>query len=58
LLRAEYVKDILAMGRSMTLKHFYGEHADDIARLVVEDEGVLIDIDDRETYERELKKRR
>lgn len=56
LLRAEYAKDILAMDESMTLKHFYAEHADDIARLVVEDEGVLIDIDDRETYERELKK--
>jgi molybdenum cofactor cytidylyltransferase len=56
LLRAEYAKEILAMDESMTLKHFYGEHADDIERLVVEDEGVLIDIDDRETYERELKK--
>jgi len=58
LLRAEYAKEILAMDESMTLKHFYAEHADDIARLVVEDEGVLIDIDDRETYERELKKQR
>ena len=58
LLHAEYAKEILAMDESMTLKHFYGEHADDIARLVVEDEGVLIDIDDRETYERELKKLR
>ena len=56
LLRAEYAKEILAMDKSMTLKHFYAKHADDIARLVVEDEGVLIDIDDRETYERELKK--
>ncbi|HXI83637.1 MAG TPA: nucleotidyltransferase family protein [Verrucomicrobiae bacterium] len=56
LFRAEYAKEILAMDESMTLKHFYGEHADDIERLVVEDEGVLIDIDDRETYERELKK--
>lgn len=58
LLRAEYAKEILAMDESMTLKHFYGEHADDIERLVVEDEGVLIDIDDREAYERELKKLR
>jgi molybdenum cofactor cytidylyltransferase len=56
LLRAEYAKEILAMNESMTLKHFYAEHADDIERLVVEDEGVLIDIDDRETYQRELKK--
>jgi molybdenum cofactor cytidylyltransferase len=56
LLRAAYAKEILAMDESMTLKHFYAEHADDITRLVVEDEGVLIDIDDRETYERELKK--
>jgi CTP:molybdopterin cytidylyltransferase MocA len=55
-LRAEYAKEILAMDESMTLKHFYAEHADDIARLVVEDEGSLVDIDDRETYERELKK--
>jgi molybdenum cofactor cytidylyltransferase len=56
LLRAEYAKQILAMDESLTLKHFYAEHADDIQRLVVEDEGVLIDIDDRETYERELKR--
>jgi CTP:molybdopterin cytidylyltransferase MocA/REP element-mobilizing transposase RayT len=56
LLRAVYAKEILAMDESMTLKHFYGKHADDITRLVVEDEGVLIDIDDRETYERELEK--
>jgi hypothetical protein len=40
------------------LNHFYAEHADDFERLVVEDEGVLVDIDDRETYERELKKQR
>jgi molybdenum cofactor cytidylyltransferase len=58
LLRAEYAQGILAMDESLTLKHFYAEHADDIQRLVVEDEGVLIDIDDHETYERELKKRR
>jgi molybdenum cofactor cytidylyltransferase len=56
LLRASYAKEILAMDESLTLKHFYGKHADDITRLVVEDEGVLIDIDDRETYERELTK--
>jgi CTP:molybdopterin cytidylyltransferase MocA len=55
-LRAEYAKEILAMDESMTLKHFYAAHADDITRLVVEDEGSLVDIDDRETYERELKK--
>jgi molybdenum cofactor cytidylyltransferase len=58
LLRAEYAKEILSMDESLTLKHFYAEHADDIERLVVEDEGVLVDIDDRETYERELKKHR
>jgi molybdenum cofactor cytidylyltransferase len=56
LLRAQYAKEILAMDESMTLKHFYAKHADDIARLVVEDEGALIDIDDRETYEREMNK--
>ncbi|HUJ71643.1 MAG TPA: nucleotidyltransferase family protein [Verrucomicrobiae bacterium] len=57
-LLAEYAKEILAMDESLTLKHFYAEHADDIARLVVDDEGSLVDIDDRETYERELKKQR
>jgi molybdenum cofactor cytidylyltransferase len=57
-LRAEYAKEILAMDESLTLKHFYAKHADDITRLVVEDEGSLVDIDDRETYERELKKQR
>ncbi|HVM62962.1 MAG TPA: nucleotidyltransferase family protein [Verrucomicrobiae bacterium] len=56
LLRAEYAKEILAMDESLTLKHFYAQHADDITRLVVDDEGVLIDIDDRETYQRELKR--
>jgi CTP:molybdopterin cytidylyltransferase MocA len=56
LLRAQYAREILAMDESMTLKHFYAKHADDIARLVVDDEGALVDIDDRETYEREMKK--
>lgn len=56
LLRAEYAKEIFAMDSSLTLKHFYAEHADDIQRLVVDDEGSLIDIDDRETYERELRR--
>ena len=55
-LRAQYAKEILAMDESLTLKHFYAEHADDITRLVVDDEGSLVDIDDREAYERELKK--
>jgi molybdenum cofactor cytidylyltransferase len=55
LLRAGYVREILAMDESMTLKHFYAKHADDIARLVVDDEGVLIDIDDPITYCRQLK---
>jgi molybdenum cofactor cytidylyltransferase len=54
--RAEYAKEILAMDESLTLKHFLAAHADDIGRMQVEDEGVLIDIDDHETYERESKK--
>ena len=54
LFRAAYAKEILAMDASLTLKHFLAAHADDIERMTVEDEGVLIDIDDRETYEREL----
>ena len=53
-LRAEYAKEILAMDESLTLKHFYAEHADDIARLVVEDEGALVDIDDPITYRKQL----
>ncbi len=57
-LRAEYAKEILAMDESLTLKHFYAAHADEITRLAVKDEGSLVDIDDRETYERELKKQR
>ena len=56
-LRAEYAKEILAMDESLTLKHFYAAHADEITRLAVKDEGSLVDIDDRETYERELKRR-
>jgi molybdenum cofactor cytidylyltransferase len=57
LLSARYVKEILAMDEMLTLKHFLANHADDIARLVVEDEGVLVDIDDRATYDRELRRR-
>jgi molybdenum cofactor cytidylyltransferase len=56
LFRAAYAREILAMSESLTLKHFLASHAGDIARLPVEDEGVLIDIDDRETYERESKR--
>jgi molybdenum cofactor cytidylyltransferase len=56
LFAAAYAKGILAMDETLTLKHFLAEHADDIARVVVADEGVLVDIDDRETYEKELKK--
>ena len=58
LLSARYVKEILAMEESLTLKHFLANHPDELARLVVEDEGVLVDIDDRASYERELKKQR
>lgn len=56
LFRAEYAKEILALDESLTLKHFLAAHAGDVVRLPVSDEGVLIDIDDRETYERESKK--
>lgn len=56
LFSARYVPEILAMDESLTLKHFLANHPDELARLVVEDEGVLLDIDDRETYERELNK--
>jgi molybdenum cofactor cytidylyltransferase len=51
---ARYVREILALEGSLTLKHFLANHPDEIARLPVADEGVLIDIDDRASYEREL----
>lgn len=53
LLSSRYVPEILAMDASLTLKHFLANHPNDLARLVVEDEGVLVDIDDRSDYERE-----
>ena len=55
LFAARYVPEILAMDDSLTLKHFLANHPDEIARLVVEDEGVLVDIDDRATYDHELR---
>jgi molybdenum cofactor cytidylyltransferase len=58
LFSARYVKEILAMDESLTLKHFLANYPDELTRLVVEDEGVLVDIDDRASYERELKKQR
>jgi molybdenum cofactor cytidylyltransferase len=48
-----YVPEILAMDESLTLKHFLANHPDELSRLVVDDQGVLVDIDDRESYERE-----
>jgi molybdenum cofactor cytidylyltransferase len=56
LFAGRYAKEIVAMDSSLTLKHFLAAHADEIARAPVPDEGVLVDIDDRETYERELNK--
>ena len=53
LLAAKFARAIVAMDESLTLKHFLAEHSGDIERLPVEDEGVLVDIDDRATYERE-----
>jgi molybdenum cofactor cytidylyltransferase len=58
LFRASYAKEIVAMDESLTLKHFLANHPDDIVRVVTDDEGVLVDIDDRGTYEAELKKLR
>lgn len=52
LLKASYAPEILAMSESLTLKHFLGAHADDIARMVTDDEGVLIDIDEPADYRR------
>ena len=55
LFSAHYVPAILAMDESLTLKHFLANRPDELARLVVNDAGVLVDIDDRATYERESK---
>jgi molybdenum cofactor cytidylyltransferase len=52
LFEARYVPEILAMDEALTLKHFLANHPDELTRLVVEDEGVLVDIDDRADYER------
>lgn len=53
---ARYAKEILALEEGLTLKHFLASHPDEITRSPVSDEGVLIDIDDRATYERELRR--
>jgi molybdenum cofactor cytidylyltransferase len=55
LFESRYVPEILAMDQSLTLKHFLANHPDEITRLVVDDEGVLVDIDDRSDYERALR---
>jgi molybdenum cofactor cytidylyltransferase len=52
---SRYVREILAMDESLTLKHFLANHPDEITRLAVEDDGVLLDIDERADYERALK---
>ena len=55
LFRAEFVKGILELDESLTLKHFLAVRALDIARLPVSDKGILIDIDDRADYEQALR---
>ena len=57
LFRSGYAKEILALDKSLTLKHFLAAHAGDIARLPVADAGVLIDIDDQADYQRALRER-
>ncbi len=56
LFEARYAREVLGLDESLTLKHFLANHPDDIARLPVDDEGVLVDIDDRATYERERRR--
>jgi molybdenum cofactor cytidylyltransferase len=56
LFEARYACEILAMEETLTLKHFLANHPNDIARSPVNDEGVLIDIDDRASYERERRR--
>jgi molybdenum cofactor cytidylyltransferase len=56
LFEARYAREILAMDETLTLKHFLANHPDEIARSPVTDEGVLIDIDDRATYDREVRR--
>jgi molybdenum cofactor cytidylyltransferase len=55
LFAARYVPEILAMDETLTLKHFLANHPKEIARSPVNDEGVLIDIDDRADYDREMR---
>ena len=53
---ARYAKEILTLGEGLTLKHFLANHPDEITRSPVDDDGVIIDIDDRASYERELQR--
>jgi molybdenum cofactor cytidylyltransferase len=55
LFAARYVPEILAMEQSQTLRHFLANHPREIARVPVEDEGVVVDIDEPATYERQLR---
>ena len=56
LLDAKFAGEIVAMEPALTLKHFLAHHADEIARMSTDDAGVLLDIDDRQDYERELRR--
>jgi molybdenum cofactor cytidylyltransferase len=56
LFAGRFAKEIVAMDSSLTLKHFLAAHADDMTRVPVTDDGVLLDIDDRASYERELRR--
>ncbi|HUK83121.1 MAG TPA: NTP transferase domain-containing protein [Verrucomicrobiae bacterium] len=55
LFSSRYVKEILGMDEMLTLKHFLANHPDDIARLVVDDDGVLVDIDDPADYRKAVR---
>jgi molybdenum cofactor cytidylyltransferase len=55
LFEARYAREILAFEETLTLKHFLANHPDEIARSPVTDEGVLVDIDDRASYEQQLR---
>ena len=57
LIRADYIKEILGMDQSLTLKHFLAAHAQEVCRLPVSDKGVLVDIDDEADYKQALRNR-
>jgi molybdenum cofactor cytidylyltransferase len=53
----KFFGEILSMSSALTLKHFVAAHPREVLRLEVADAGVVQDIDDWPSYQRELAKR-